>query len=262
MSRSTTRHDRNACAEIEREILDAVQHGHTRLCELVSFRGPKLTVVNVSDTERELHTPQVMRATETLIRRGYPEREATCGLGQTKVSITDDGREAAPDIPDHERRLVLQFRVSPTALNVLEEVMAYEEEPDSAAVPATHRCRPGREQGIPPVQDRSDQQGAQGRRRFRSASLRGGFRRRSVSSIARLAPRRSVEPATPPIVLVHAETQWRSPAGRLDRTWGTRTNETRRTAGGPGHSESWSKSPSSLSCVSPRSSSSRMMYSS
>lgn len=124
---SQTEQTQLAQEEIEETVLDAVQKGFTKVSDLVSYTGPELIDINVGETERELDVPQVMRAIQRLIQRGYLNRVGRRGIEQLEVRLTDEGREAAPSMPERERELVTEYGVPLTALEVLASVVEYEQ---------------------------------------------------------------------------------------------------------------------------------------
>lgn len=117
-----------AQTEIEETVLDGVQKGFTKVSDLVSYTGPELIDVNVDETERELDVPQVLRAIQRLIQRGYLDRVGRRGADQLEVRLTDEGREAAPSLSEHERELISEYGVPLAALEVLDSVIEYEQE--------------------------------------------------------------------------------------------------------------------------------------
>lgn len=113
--------------ETDEIVLDAVQKGFTRVCELTSYCGPELINVNMKDTQRELDVPQVMRAIQRMIQIGYLERVGQHGISQLDVRITDEGRKAAPPMSDRDEELVSKYNISSEALEVLVDAVEYEE---------------------------------------------------------------------------------------------------------------------------------------
>lgn len=125
MGTRDTRLDRT---EIEETVLDAVQKGFTKVSHLVSYCGPELLSTGAEGSERELDVPQVMRAIQRLIQSGQLERTGHRGARQLEVRITDEGRDAAPVLPEREAALLSEYGISLTPLVVLSEVIEYERE--------------------------------------------------------------------------------------------------------------------------------------
>lgn len=125
--------------EIENTVLDAVQKGITKVSDLVSYCGPELIDVNVGRNRRELDVPQVMRAIERMVHRGYLVREGERGLDQVVVQCTEAGREAAPEISDRERELVDSYGVHPDSIRLLHAVIEHERE--NGSLPSISQLR-------------------------------------------------------------------------------------------------------------------------
>lgn len=120
MSKSQTAPGREL-TELQSIIIDTINKGFTYVSDVLDYCGPRL-----SEQSRTLDSPAYLNEIDTLIEYGYVEKLGKRFNSQLKLRLTEKGREVAPSISDAERKLIDDYGVSFSSLEVLQDVIDYE----------------------------------------------------------------------------------------------------------------------------------------
>jgi DNA-binding MarR family transcriptional regulator len=109
------------------KILGAIQKGFTKMSDVIDYCGPELVDERRTGDESEMDVPAALRLIDQLIDAGYIERRDPRFSSQLKLALTEDGKEAAPELSPTESELVSEYGVTIDSLRTLKHVIEYQE---------------------------------------------------------------------------------------------------------------------------------------